>query len=420
MIERIILLSGPIFCGKSTLASRLAQQFNMSILKTREVLQRRITEELAKNRIILQNRGDNLDKRTRCKWVCDALEEQLSNSTSSSIIVDSVRREEQISVIREAYGPLVIHIHLTAPLDVLEERYNERHKLGKESTHSYAEARENATERQIETLSTIADVVIDTKRCTKEDVLVRAASHIKAYKGQATGFVDVLVGGQYGSEGKGQIAAYLAKEYDLLVRVGGPNAGHKVYEEPEPYPHHQLPSGTRRCEAQLLIGPGAVLNVSKLFKEIAECGVSADRLCIDRQAMIICDEDCDNEEGLKRGIGSTGQGVGAATARRITERHKFPRLARDVLELNPFLGNAIEILTDIFSRNGRIFLEGTQGAGLSLYHGFYPHVTSRDTTVAGCLAEAGISPNRVRKVIMVCRTYPIRVGNPRAGTSGWI
>jgi adenylosuccinate synthase len=60
----------------------------------------------------------------------------------------------------------------------------------------------------------------------------------------------------------------------------------------------------------------------------------------------------------------------------------------------------------------RILLEGTQGTGLSLHHGDYPHVTTRDTTVAGCLADAGIAPSNVRKIIMVCRTYPIRVGGP--------
>lgn len=71
-----------------------------------------------------------------------------------------------------------------------------------------------------------------------------------------------------------------------------------------------------------------------------------------------------------------------------------------------------------FERGDKIFLEGTQGTGLSLYHGEYPYVTSRDTTVSGCLAEAGISPSWVRKIIMVCRTYPIRVQSPKGGTSG--
>ena len=60
----------------------------------------------------------------------------------------------------------------------------------------------------------------------------------------------------------------------------------------------------------------------------------------------------------------------------------------------------------------RILLEGTQGTSLSLHHGPYPHVTTRDTTVSGCLADAGIAPSNVRRIIMVCRTYPIRVGGP--------
>ena len=70
------------------------------------------------------------------------------------------------------------------------------------------------------------------------------------------------------------------------------------------------------------------------------------------------------------------------------------------------------ILERAFLRGDRILLEGTQGTSLSIHHGEYPFVTSRDTTVAGCLADAGIAPARVRRVIMVCRTYPIRVGGP--------
>ena len=78
----------------------------------------------------------------------------------------------------------------------------------------------------------------------------------------------------------------------------------------------------------------------------------------------------------------------------------------------------LEIQQLIISKNQKILLEGTQGTGLSLYHGDYPYVTSRDTTVSGCLAESGIPHNRIRKVVMVCRTYPIRVGNPEKETSG--
>jgi adenylosuccinate synthase len=164
-----------------------------------------------------------------------------------------------------------------------------------------------------------------------------------------------------------------------------------------------------------------VLSPKALMKEIADCQVDASRLSIDPQAMIITDADRRREANLVKKIGSTGQGVGQATARRIVGRESDGvTLARDVPDLRPFVRPACAVLDQAFSRGQRVLLEGTQGTGLSLYHGYYPYVTSRDTTVAGCLAEAGISPSRVRKVVMVCRTYPIRVGNPPQNHSGFM
>lgn len=161
------------------------------------------------------------------------------------------------------------------------------------------------------------------------------------------------------------------------------------------------------------------MNSDLLIKEISECKVDASRLFIDPQAMIISARDIKGEVGLTERISSTGQGVGLATARRITDRGKSIRLAKDVPELKPFTRRACwEVLEQIYRGGKRILVEGTQGTGLSLYHGAYPFVTSRDTTVGGCLSEAGISPSRVRKVIQVCRTFPIRVQNPATGTSG--
>ena len=169
----------------------------------------------------------------------------------------------------------------------------------------------------------------------------------------------------------------------------------------------------------MLIGPGAVLDVDKLLVEIAECKVDVDRLGIDGAAMIISEEDKENEKGLVAGIGSTGQGPGAALSRRILGRNSDDtQLAKDVPELAPYICSAVEVIREALAGNGRICLEGTQGTGLSLYHGHYPYVTSRDTTVSGCLAEAGIPPGNVRRVVMVCRTYPIRVQSPEGGTSG--
>jgi adenylosuccinate synthase len=233
----------------------------------------------------------------------------------------------------------------------------------------------------------------------------------------------VLVGGEYGSEGKGHIASYLAREYSFLLRVGGPNAGHTVYERPKPYTFHHLPSGTRSSEAKLILGPGAVISVPVLQKEISECHVTRERLFIDPHAMIIDPDDVAFENRtLAKSIGSTAQGVGAATARKILRNAAgvHVQLAGACNELKPYVRETRAVLDGAFASGERVFLEGTQGTALSLHHGFYPHVTSRDTTVSGCLAEAGIAPSRVRRIVLTCRTYPIRVQNPRGGTSGRI
>ena len=421
MTRRIILLSGPVASGKSMLARRLADQFDMWLLRTSDLLKSSITATDDTGRAALQREGDRLDEQTEGRWVLDGLDRGLRGlDTQKSVIVDAVRIPEQIDAIRGAYGPIVTHVHMTAPLDVLTARYDNRLQFADSiDSLTYEGVRNNKTEHLVDRLTAVADVVIDSDRCTEEDVLVRVASQLRLYGEQSTGYVDVIVGGQYGSEGKGQIAAFLARHYDLLVRVGGPNAGHKVFELPEPFTHHQLPSGTRKTEhTNLLIGPGAVLRVDKLLEEIAACDVDVHRLRIDVNAMIISDEDLKNEEELVSGIGSTGQGVGAATSRRIMDRYTETKLAKHVPELAPYMCNALEVLNEMFAIDGRVCLEGTQGTGLSLYHGNYPYVTSRDTTVSGCIAEAGISPSRVRKVVMVCRTYPIRVQNPGQGTSG--
>ena len=324
MDRRIILLSGPVASGKSMLARRLSGQFDMRLMRTSDWLRARVAESDQAGRATLQSLGDHLDRQTQGRWILDNLSIALSDTdTSTSIVVDSVKIQGQIDAIRDTYGPIVTHIHMTAPLDVLTARYDGRQRFSNNSDSlSYDDVRSNSTERLVDGLGDIADIVIDSNRCTEEDVLVRVACHLRLQGEDSRGYVDVVVGGQYGSEGKGQIAAFLAREYDLLVRVGGPNAGHKVYELPTPYTHHQLPSGTRKTvHSKLLIGPGAVLNVDKLLTEIAECNVEVNRLRIDRSAMVIAHEDLRSEEALVSGIGSTGQGVGAATSRRILQRN---------------------------------------------------------------------------------------------------
>jgi adenylosuccinate synthase len=427
MPKQIVLISGSVASGKTTLSDLLRTRFNqIEVLKTKEVIKalalKKTGKELSAERRAMQDFGDRLDRETNGQWVRDALQQLLVRlgplEREAIVLVDAVRIPDQIKWIRRAYGFAVIHFHLQTPQEVLTQRYRHR-KSGLRELSSFSEVKKNLTEARVQELENAADVVINTKLCRKEDVLAKAATYLGLYSNHRTRLVDVIVGGQYGSEGKGHIASYLAPEYNLLVRVGGPNAGHKVFLAGGPYTHHQLPSGTLRSDAKLLIAAGSVLNVEHLMREIAECNVNRDRLHIDPRAMVINNADIRQEAQIKAAIGSTGQGVGRAAARRIVDRGRRIKLARDIPELAPFIhGETWEMLEDAYAEGQKILVEGTQGMALSLYHGEYPHVTSRDTSVSGALAEAGISPNRVRRVVMVCRTFPIRVESPQGGDSG--
>jgi adenylosuccinate synthase len=419
MASRVILLSGPVASGKTTLAQKLVDRYGHHLFKTRELITSLTGSEVARGQ--LQQAGERLDRRTNGRWVASALEREVSRlDEDATVIVDAVRIKLQVEAIRDAFGQRVVHVHLTAPVETLAKRYSARSGAVQE-LKTYDSVRSNPTESHVEQLKDAADVVIDTQQNTPEDVFTRVASHLGLYGPGVERLVDVLIGGQYGSEGKGHVASYLAREYGLLLRVGGPNAGHSVYERPTPYKFHHLPSGTRSSDARIALGPGAVISLPVLLKEISECRVEADRLSIDPRAVVIEPKDVELEKKtLERSIGSTGQGVGAATARKILRGAdgRPVRLAKDLKELKPYIRETRGILDLAFSRGQRVFLEGTQGTELSLHHGSYPHVTSRDTTVSGCLAEAGIAPSRVRRIIMVCRTYPIRVQNPAGSTSG--
>lgn len=418
-LQRVVLLSGPVSAGKSTLAERLKDWRHFTVVKTHDII-KGLDPKVRLERRALQSAGDFLDRRTRGGWIAQAVGRSVfEGQTEPNVVIDAVRIPEQVDALRRAFGAAVLHIHLTAAEPTLMKRY--RRKRGDiRELENYGAVRKSRTERTIDRLATIADVVIDTDRCSTADVLVRAASHMGLYGTLFARNVDVLVGGQFGSEGKGQVAAYLARDYEILVRVGGPNAGHKVWAPPKPHTFHHLPSGSEATEGMLVIGPGAVLRVPDLLTEIFEHSVTPERLKIDGRAMLIEDDDVAKEEALRHAIGSTGRGVGAATARKVLREIAEPpvRLAKDDIDLRPYICDTREIFEESYARGQRVLLEGTQGTALSLHHGFYPYVTSRDTTVAGCLAEAGISPSRVKHVVMVCRTYPIRVQSPRGGTSG--
>lgn len=223
--------------------------------------------------------------------------------------------------------------------------------------------------------------------------------------------VTVIVGGQYGSEGKGKIAAYLAPRFQHAVRTGGPNAGHTVHDGTKSTVLRHLPCAVVSKNVQLYLGAGALIDVEILIREIDENRVSVGRLAIDPRAAVIDNDHRVSEATLVERIGSTGKGVGAAVAAKVLRDPKL-RLAGDVSELKPYLADVSERLNTALSGQENVLVEGTQGVGLSLHHGHFPHVTSRDITAGTLCGEAGIGPTHVSSVIMVVRTYPIRVAGP--------
>lgn len=424
MKPRAFVLSGKVCAGKSTLAAQLRDKAGAVLVKSKDLIYERLPGT-SRTRRPSQLAGQRLDRETDGRWLSETINERFVTVPKpiELLVIDSVRIAEQVHFLRQS-GWSVIHVHLAASDEALAKRYASRPKTGELET--YADLSKNWTERHVNSLAKLADVVIDTDRCNADDVFARVVARLEVRPVIASANVDILVGGQYGSEGKGNIAHYLAPEYDVLVRVGGPNAGHKVYRSgAEPYTFRQLPSGfLGNRDATLVIGAGAVIGLDTLLKEIMDLSVDYKTLIIDPQAMTIDASDKEWEERtLKGAIGSTAQGIGRATARKILNRtpNTDVRLARDIPQLKHYVSDTIEFFADCLSRGKKIMLEGTQGTTLSLHHGFYPHVTSRVTTAAACMAEAGIAARHVRRVVMVCRTYPIRVGHSVDGkTSGFM
>lgn len=409
------MVSGPVAGGKSLLARALAERFGGLRLSTRDLLLPRLGEGEPATRQTLQRVGAQLDVEKQGAWVADGLSRQIYEAHEPLVIIDAARTSEQIERLRESFGRQVRHVHVSASRDTCSLRYEERRSASEVmEAATYADVLADPTEAQIESLEPMADISVDTDRDKPDDVVIRVAAQLGLLDREQAACVDVIVGGGYGSEGKGNIAFYLAPEYDVLIRVGGPNAAHKVYlPSGEVFTHFSLPSGTQAGQAGLILGPGAVVYPPQLLQEIAMCDVTKDRLSIDPHVMIIEESDIAAEQGLVGSIGSTASGTGQATARRLLRGDEV-RLAKDVAELRPYIRPTYQLLESAYATGKRIMLEGTQGSGLSLHHGPYPFVTSRDTNVAGCLAEAGIAPRRARRVILVVRSYPIRV----AGNSG--
>ncbi|MBC7219703.1 MAG: adenylosuccinate synthetase [Hadesarchaea archaeon] len=222
----------------------------------------------------------------------------------------------------------------------------------------------------------------------------------------------IIAGGQWGDEGKGKIVAYLAlaDRPKIIARAGvGPNAGHTVNYGGRTFGLRQIPSGFVYEGARLLIGPGVLVNPEVVLKEVEMTG-TANRFGVDKRCTIIEPAHIEQDrksEYLQGKIGTTGTGCGPANVARVSRTAK---LAEEVPELKPFLADVPAESNDAIDRGELVFVEGSQGFGLSLIHGTYPYVTSKDTSASTLAADVGIGPTKVDEVMLVFKAYTSRVG----------
>ena len=272
--------------------------------------------------------------------------------------------------------------------------------------------------------------------------------------------VDVILGLQWGDEGKGKIVDFLAEKYDLVCRFqGGPNAGHTIKIDGNKYVLHTIPSGIFRPEITNVIGNGVVLDPITMVKEMAvleNAGIDfLSRLLVSRKAHIIVpthrylDAASEAAKGLDK-IGSTLKGIGPAymdkTGRNgirvgdlfaedfktkfnnIKEKHLgliklYPEIDFDLAAEEQRFFECVEsvkklrfVNSEYFVNNAlaegkRILAEGAQGSMLDIDFGTYPYVTSSNTISAGVCSGLGIAPNKIREVIGIAKAYCTRVGS---------
>ena len=241
--------------------------------------------------------------------------------------------------------------------------------------------------------------------------------------------LDVILGGQFGSEGKGLVAGWLGKvDYDVIISTNSAQAGHTVYYKGNKVVTRHIPSAAVfNHSAQIYLAPGSIINPDVLIEELdmlEGLGIPIrDRLFVSGRATIITPECIHEEESEKKweAIGSTCEGVGAALARRVRRKDSVIAgmwfIDKHALRLGgQVVGNEwhFGLVDEIRSGKILVLLEGSQGWGLSVYGPYFPFCTSRDTSLAGIMSAAQLPVNNIRDVYGVYRTFPIRV----AGNSG--
>lgn len=237
--------------------------------------------------------------------------------------------------------------------------------------------------------------------------------------------VSIVVGGQFGSEGKGKVALEIVRRdanVAAVVRVGGTNSGHTgIGLDKRTYALRQLPAASIDRKTHIVLPAGSYIDIDILQRELAILSLTSEQVSISPFARIITEQhrDWERTSNLESTIGSTQSGTGAAVIAAVARGAScltLPNIhASEIPSLRPFIRDTNLVLRNFVDSGKRVVIEGTQGFGLSLLHsGHWPKATSRDTTAAAFLAEAGLSPLDVDDVTLVIRCHPIRV----AGNSG--
>ncbi|MFY9079169.1 adenylosuccinate synthase [Aliarcobacter cryaerophilus] len=267
---------------------------------------------------------------------------------------------------------------------------------------------------------------------------------------------DVIVGIQWGDEGKGKIVDMLAQKYDMVCRSqGGHNAGHTIWVDGLKYVLQLIPSGILNPKAINIIGNGVVVSPSNILKEMSQFGSLVGRLYISDKAHLnlsfhaLIDQARERLKGEKA-IGTTGKGIGPAYSEKVS-RNGFragdllnpSKLCDDILEyfvqnraifdvldiktptktellneledysskLAPYITNTTNMVWKALEENKRVLLEGAQGTLLDIDHGTYPYVTSSSTVSGGACTGLGLNPKDIGDITGIVKAYCTRVGN---------
>ena len=267
----------------------------------------------------------------------------------------------------------------------------------------------------------------------------------------------IVVGAQWGDEGKGKITDYLAADADMVVRYqGGNNAGHTIVVGADVYKFHLIPSGILYPDKSCLLGNGVVIDPEMLIQELDALerqGISSEQLSISDQAHYIrpthrlLDAHLEARRGAAR-LGTTGKGIGPAyrdkvdrCGVRLGDVANMPLLRRKVAahlqahaavlgddcpwqeanlvdwlhrayqRLQPLIVSTPPRINAMLDRGGRVLLEGAQGTLLDIDHGTYPYVTSSSPSAGGACLGSGIGPTRIGGVLGVTKAYTTRVGS---------